>query len=44
VPDAWAHRWSDNYLYTRAYTISGGANEVMRNVVAKRGLKMGVPQ
>jgi alkylation response protein AidB-like acyl-CoA dehydrogenase len=44
VPDAWAHRWSDNYLYTRAYTISGGANEVMRNVVAKRGLKLGVPR
>jgi alkylation response protein AidB-like acyl-CoA dehydrogenase len=41
VPEAWAHRWSDNYLYTRAYTISGGSNEVMRNVVAKRGLRLG---
>jgi alkylation response protein AidB-like acyl-CoA dehydrogenase len=41
VPDPWAHRWSDNYLYTRAYTISGGSNEVMRNVVAKRGLRLG---
>jgi alkylation response protein AidB-like acyl-CoA dehydrogenase len=44
VPDGWAHRWSDNYLYTRAYTISGGSNEVMRNVVAKRGLKLGAPR
>ena len=41
VPDAWAHRWSDSYLYTRAYTISGGSNEILRNVVAKRGLRLG---
>jgi alkylation response protein AidB-like acyl-CoA dehydrogenase len=41
VPDGWAERWADNYLYTRAYTVSGGANEVLRNVVAKRALGIG---
>jgi alkylation response protein AidB-like acyl-CoA dehydrogenase len=41
VPESWAHRWSDNYLYTRAYTISGGSNEILRNVVATRGLGLG---
>jgi len=39
-PPGWAARWTDNYLYTRSYTISGGANEIMRNVVAKRVLKL----
>jgi alkylation response protein AidB-like acyl-CoA dehydrogenase len=37
-PPGWATRWTDNYLYTRSYTISGGANEIMRNVVDKRVL------
>jgi alkylation response protein AidB-like acyl-CoA dehydrogenase len=38
VPAAWASRWSDNLLFARAYTISGGANELLRGVVAKRAL------
>lgn len=42
VPAGWADRWMDGYLYTRGYTISGGANEVMRNVLAKRVL--GLPR
>jgi alkylation response protein AidB-like acyl-CoA dehydrogenase len=33
-------RWQDMFLYARAYTISAGSNEVMRNVIAERGLKM----
>jgi alkylation response protein AidB-like acyl-CoA dehydrogenase len=41
VPDGWQQRWADNYLYTRAYTISGGANEVLRGVMAKRGMELG---
>jgi alkylation response protein AidB-like acyl-CoA dehydrogenase len=28
------------WLYARAYTISAGSNEVMRNVIAERGLAM----
>ena len=38
IPPELAQRWTDSYLYTRSYTISGGANEVLRNVVAKRTL------
>jgi hypothetical protein len=41
IPPGWPSRWADSYLYSRAYTISGGANEVLRNVVAKRALGMG---
>jgi alkylation response protein AidB-like acyl-CoA dehydrogenase len=33
-------RWQDMFLYARAYTISAGSNEVMRNVIAERGLGM----
>ncbi|MCW2620927.1 MAG: acyl-CoA dehydrogenase family protein, partial [Frankiales bacterium] len=33
-------RWQDEWLYARAYTIAGGSSEVMRNVVAERGLNL----
>jgi alkylation response protein AidB-like acyl-CoA dehydrogenase len=39
VADGW---WQDAYLYARAYTIAGGANEVLRNLVAERAL--GLPR
>lgn len=42
VPPGYARRWSDTYAYTRGYTISGGASEILRNVVARRGL--GLPR
>lgn len=32
--------WQDSYLYSRAYTIAGGANEIMRTQIAERGLGM----
>ncbi|MFF1732082.1 acyl-CoA dehydrogenase family protein [Streptomyces sp. NPDC058247] len=35
--DGW---WQDAFLYARAYTIAGGANEVLRNVVAERALHL----
>jgi alkylation response protein AidB-like acyl-CoA dehydrogenase len=35
-------RWQDEYLYARAYTIAGGSSEVMRNIIAERGL--GLPR
>lgn len=34
--------WQDAFLYARAFTIAGGANEVLRNVVAERYL--GLPK
>ncbi|WP_189269197.1 acyl-CoA dehydrogenase family protein [Streptomyces fuscichromogenes] len=39
VADGW---WQDAFLYARAYTIAGGANEVLRTVVAERAL--GLPR
>lgn len=35
--DGW---WQDAFLYARAYTIAGGANEVLKTVVAERALGM----
>lgn len=34
--------WQDAHLYSRAYTIAGGANEVLRTQIAERGL--GLPR
>ncbi|MFT4230254.1 MAG: acyl-CoA dehydrogenase family protein [Microbacterium sp.] len=39
VTDGW---WQDAFLYSRAYTIAGGANEVLRTVIAERAL--GLPR
>ncbi|WP_067855886.1 acyl-CoA dehydrogenase family protein [Nocardia shimofusensis] len=35
--DGW---WQDAFLYARAYTIAGGATEVLKNVIAERALGM----
>jgi alkylation response protein AidB-like acyl-CoA dehydrogenase len=35
-------RWQDEWLYARAYTIAGGSSEVMRTLIAERGL--GLPR
>ncbi|HEX5116154.1 MAG TPA: acyl-CoA dehydrogenase family protein [Pseudonocardiaceae bacterium] len=40
VADADLPYWTEMFLYARAYTISGGSNQIMRNVIAERGLGM----
>jgi alkylation response protein AidB-like acyl-CoA dehydrogenase len=43
--DEWAYAngwWQDAFLYSRAFTIAGGANEVLKTVVAERAL--GLPR
>lgn len=37
ISDGW---WQDAFLYSRAYTIAGGANEVLRTVIAERALSL----
>lgn len=42
-PDAYDEgKWQDELLYAKAYTISGGSNEIMRNVLGERAL--GLPR
>jgi len=37
VAEGW---WQDAFLYARAYTIAGGATEVLKNVISERALGM----
>ncbi len=39
-----AQRLLDAWLWWRALTISGGSSEIMRNVIAKRGLSLPTPR
>jgi alkylation response protein AidB-like acyl-CoA dehydrogenase len=39
--EAALHRLQDAWLWSRAYTISGGSSEMMRNILAKR--RLGLP-
>jgi alkylation response protein AidB-like acyl-CoA dehydrogenase len=32
--------WQDDFLYSRTYTIAGGSNEILRNMIAERALGM----
>ncbi|UXA11564.1 acyl-CoA dehydrogenase family protein [Mycobacterium sp. SMC-8] len=35
-----AGRWQDEWLYSRAFTIAGGTSEIMRTMIAERGLAL----
>lgn len=35
-----AGKWQDAYLWARGFTISAGSNEIMRNLIAERSLKL----
>ena len=35
-----AGRWQEAFLYARGFTISAGSNEVMRNLISERALKL----
>ena len=40
-PDAVdAGRWQEAFLYARGFTISAGSNEIMRNLISERALKL----
>jgi alkylation response protein AidB-like acyl-CoA dehydrogenase len=40
-PKAWQHGWwQDAFLYSRAFTIAGGTNEILRNLIAERALRL----
>jgi alkylation response protein AidB-like acyl-CoA dehydrogenase len=39
ISDGW---WQDAFLYSRAYTIAGGTNEILQNLIAERAL--GLPK
>ena len=42
-PDALDHgHWQDEFLYAKAYTISGGSNQIMQNLLGERAL--GLPR
>ena len=35
-----AGRWQEAFLYARGFTISAGSNEIMRNLISERALKL----
>ena len=36
----WAGEVARNYLWMPSYTLQGGSTEILKNIVARRGLKM----
>jgi alkylation response protein AidB-like acyl-CoA dehydrogenase len=35
-----AGKWQEAFLWARGFTISAGSNEIMRNLIAERALKL----